>query len=207
MLGRPTQPGMNLALFDFDGTITHADTFRPFIDFAVSRRRLKVGGLLLGPVLVAHRLGFVRASKLRALVTFCGFRGRLAAELDALGARYARGFEHVVRPEALARIRWHRERGDRVVVVSASLKPYLRAWCEALGLDLICTELESRRGVLTGRYLGGDCTGAEKARRVRARYDLGRYPIIYAYGDTHEDRELLDLASKRYFRWREVDAT
>ena len=69
------------------------------------------------------------------------------------------------------------------------------------------TELESRRGVLTGRYLGGDCTGAEKARRVRARYDLGRYPIIYAYGDTHEDRELLDLASKRYFRWREVDAT
>jgi phosphatidylglycerophosphatase C len=197
---------MNLALFDFDGTITHTDTFRPFIDFAVSPRRRRFGTLLLGPVIAAYGLGYVPASRLRALVVFCGFRGRREAELDALGARYARTFEHVVRPEALARIRWHRDRGDRVVVVSASLRPYLRAWCEALGLDLVCTELESRRGVLTGSYLGGDCTGAEKARRVRARYDLARYPVIYAYGDTHEDRELLGLASKRYFRWREVGA-
>jgi len=195
---------MNLALFDFDGTITHRDTFRPFIEFAVERRRRVLGGLVLGPVVAAYGLGYVPATRMRALAAFCGFRGRRETDLDALGARYASTFESVVRSEALERIRWHRAAGDRVVVVSASLRSYLRVWCETLELELICTELESRRGVLTGRYLGGDCTGAEKARRVRARYDLARYPVIYAYGDTHEDRELLGLASKRYFRWREV---
>jgi phosphatidylglycerophosphatase C len=196
---------MNLALFDFDGTITHSDTFRPFIDFAVHRHRRALGVCLLAPVLAAYGLGYVPATRMRALVAFCGFRGRREDELDALGARYAGTFERVVRPEVLRRIDWHRAEGDRVVVVSASLRPYLRTWCAALGLELICTELESRRGVLTGRYLGGDCTGPEKARRVLARYDLAHYPVIYAYGDTREDRELLALASKRYFRGREVN--
>lgn len=196
---------MNLALFDFDGTITHGDTFRPFIDFAVGRPRRVLGGLLLGPVVAAYGLGYVPATRMRALAAFCGFRGRPEDELNALGARYASTFEGLVRAEALERIHWHRAAGDRVVVVSASLRPYLRAWCDSVGLELICTELESRRGVLTGRYLGGDCTGPEKARRVRARYELASYPVIYAYGDTHEDRELLRLASKRYFRWREVN--
>ena len=91
-----------------------------------------------------------------------------------------------------------------VVVVSASLDVYLRPWCAGLGLQLICTELEARSGTLTGRYTGGDCTGSEKARRVLARYDLRQYSTIYAYGDTTEDHELLGLASKRYFRWREM---
>lgn len=195
---------MNLALFDFDGTITHSDTFRPFIELAVARRRRVLGGIVLGPVVAAYGLGYVPATRMRALAAFCGFRGRCELELDALGARYAATFPGLVREQALERIRWHRAAGDRVVVVSASLRPYLRAWCEAMGLELICTELESRQGVLTGRYLHGDCTGPEKARRVRARYDLASYPVIYAYGDTREDRELLGLASKRYFRWREV---
>jgi hypothetical protein len=106
------------------------------------------------------------------------------------------------RPEALERIRWHKERGDTVVVVSASLRPYLEDLCRGLELELVCTELEARGGVLTGRYLGGDCTGPEKARRVRAAHDLARYSTIHAYGDTREDADLLELATRRYYRWR-----
>jgi phosphoserine phosphatase len=87
------------------------------------------------------------------------------------------------------------------------LRPYLEDWCRGLELDLVCTELEVRGGVLTGRYRGGDCTGPEKARRVRAGHDLERYASIHAYGDTREDAELLELATRRYFRWRELPAS
>ena len=59
-------------------------------------------------------------------------------------------------------------------------------------------------GRLTGRYRGADCSGAEKARRIKERYDLTRYPIVYAYGDTEEDREMLALAHERYYRWKPV---
>jgi HAD superfamily phosphoserine phosphatase-like hydrolase len=122
----------------------------------------------------------------------------------ALGARYSASLSALVRPEALERIRWHQANGDVVVVVSASLGAYLRRWCEGHGVELLCSELDSKDGVLSGRYAGGDCTGSEKARRVRERYDMKRYPIIYAYGDTKEDRELLSLATKAFFRWQEV---
>lgn len=195
---------MDLALFDFDGTITHSDTFAPFLRYAAGRARLAVGSALLSPMIAAYRLGYVPATRMRAAAAYLGFRGRSEEELEQLGRCYASTLEAVVRPRARERIRWHHARGDTIVVVSASLHPYLRAWCESMGVELICTELESRRGILTGRYAGGDCTGGEKARRVRARYDLRQYRAVYAYGDTREDDQLLALASKRYFCWREV---
>lgn len=100
----------------------------------------------------------------------------------------------------MRRLRWHQDRGDRVAVVSASLDAYLKPYCEALGVDRICTELETEQGVLTGRYRGGDCTGEEKARRVRSRYDLAGFDTVYAYGDTNEDQQLLRLATHPFFR-------
>ena len=36
---------------------------------------------------------------------------------------------------------------------------------------------------------------------MRERYDLARYPVVYAYGDTPEDDELLSLANERYYNW------
>ena len=159
----------HLALFDFDGTITFKDTFTPFIYFASSWRRILLGTFLLGPMIIGYKLGLVPASKMRAAVVRVGFRGRAESEVNALGARYSATLGEVVRPEALERIRWHLANGDLVVVVSASLGVYLRGWCAALGLELVCTELESKDGVLSGRYAGGDCTGGEKARRVRER--------------------------------------
>lgn len=196
---------MNLALFDFDGTITASDTWTPFMRLAVSRHRLVAAGVLLSPVIVGYRLGAVSASRGRELAARVGFGARNAAAIRQLGADYASELlPATVRPEALARIDWHRARGDDVVVVSAALDVYLGPWCASRGLDYICTTLEERNGRLTGRYVEGDCCRAEKARRIRRRYDLARYAAVYAYGDSGEDREMLELAQKKYYRWKEI---
>jgi phosphatidylglycerophosphatase C len=197
----------NLALFDFDGTITHSDTFTPFIHFSAPRLRLVLGIVLLLPLILVYELGLLPATRMRAAAAFLTFVGRNAAEVNELGRRYASTFSQVMRREALDKIRWHQAQGDEVVVVSASLHPYLRAFCDEQQLALICTRLQQRGSKLTGRYESGDCTGREKARRVRAAYDLRRYPVIYAYGDTPEDHELLALATRRFFQWREITSS
>ena len=57
---------------------------------------------------------------------------------------------------------------------------------------------------MTGRYVDGECSGADKARLVRARYDLSQYTTVFAYGDSGEDRELLECADEKFYRWRRI---
>ena len=195
----------NLALFEFDGTITSKDTFTPFIFHAVEPLRMAVGKVLLSPLVAAYKLGFLSPSGMRRSIVHFGFRGRSEADVRRAGIEYSRRrLAPVVRAEALDRIRWHQAQGDEVVVVSASLDVYLEDWCQKLGVEVICTELEARHGMLTGRYRNGDCAGREKARRVQQRYDLETFGIVFAYGDTAEDRAMLDLATRRFYRWREI---
>lgn len=196
----------NLALFDFDGTITSNDTFTPFILQAVEPTRLALGKLVLSPLIAAYKLGLLSASRMRRSIVRFGFRGRRWDEVRSAGLAYSRTqLAGVVRGKALDRIRWHQAQGDEVVVVSASLDVYLTDWCREVGVELICTELEERQGVLTGHYRDGDCSGPEKARRVRQRYELASFALVYAYGDSSEDEAMLALASRRYYRWPALD--
>jgi phosphatidylglycerophosphatase C len=55
--------------------------------------------------------------------------------------------------------------------------------------------------LLTGEYRGEDCTGQEKVKRVMEKVNLADYSKIYAYGDTKEDLDLLELAHEKYYQW------
>jgi len=55
---------MNLALFDFDGTITNKGTYLEFIRFAVSLPRQLVGNALLSPLIAAYHLGLISAQRI-----------------------------------------------------------------------------------------------------------------------------------------------
>lgn len=198
---------MILALFDFDGTITTHETMPDFVRGSVSRPRLLLGQLLLAPFVLGYKSGLVSGVLIRRAIVRFGYTGAPVATIEAAGRHFAQTYlPQVLRPEAMQRIAWHKAQGHKVAVVSGGLDAYLAPWCDEHGLDLICSSLEHREGVLTGRYLGQQCVLAEKARRVRERYDVGACSIVYAYGDTAEDRNLLDLASKRYYRWQEVGA-
>jgi phosphatidylglycerophosphatase C len=198
---------MNLALFDFDGTVTTSDTWTPFMRFAVRPARMRAGRVLLSPVVVGYRLGMVSASRGREIAARVAFQGEEAATVRQLGVKYATTvLPGTLRQSALERIQWHKLQRDHVVLVSASLDVYLSPWCERHGVDYICTRLEERGGRLTGRYIHGDCSGAEKVRRILERYQLSRYALVYAYGDSGEDREMLELAHRKYYRWTEISS-
>ena len=195
----------DLALFDFDGTISWSDTWTPFMRAAIRPWRMAIGRVALSPVVAGYRLGVVSASRGRCLAARVAFTGEDAAAIRRLGAEYAaRVLPEKVRPAAIERLEWHRARGDDVAIVSGSLDVYLKPWCEARQLSCICTTLEERDGRFTGRYVNGDCSGAEKVRRVRQHYDLARYDLVYAYGDSGEDRELLELADRKSYRWTDI---
>jgi phosphatidylglycerophosphatase C len=196
---------MNLALFDFDGTITHKEMFADFIRFAVPRRRRILGAPLFAPMVAGYKLGLVSGNTIRSRVVNFGLRGLRVDHVREMGRRFSDGvLSTVLRPVALERIRWHREQGDKVVVVSGALDVYLQYWCRTHGLDVICSHLEVVGSHLTGRYHGLQCVGEEKSRRVRETCKLHEFSVVYAYGDTKEDLDMLSMADRKYYRWQEL---
>lgn len=194
---------MDLALFDFDGTITYKETMPHFMRASVRPHRKWLGGILLMPFILGYKARIVSGAVVRALICRFGFWRIPAHELEEHGKRFAQDvLPAALRPEAMARIAWHKQRGDTVVVVSGGLDLYLRHWCEAHGIELLCSALELQEGRFTGRYLGRQCVRDEKARLVQQRYPLSQYSRVFAYGDTPEDRELLALAHEAYYRWQ-----
>src|SRR5690606_41872646 len=149
---QPQGMPMELALVDFDHTVTTCDTYGRFLRHVATPEQLASSRWSVGPWVAGYRLGLVSASALRVRVTRKVFNGRDAAEIAAIGADYARDvLPRVVRPEMLGRIAEHRARGHEVVIVSGSLDVYLEPWCRGHGLDWICNRLESEAGRLTGR--------------------------------------------------------
>ncbi len=197
---RPT-----LALFDFDGTITTREMLPDFLHYAVPKWRLRFWKPWMMPLVIAARAGWLSGSTLRAVLAYVAFRGMPEAAYEAKAVAFARDvLPNVLRPEAMSRIAEHKAQGDTIVVVSGAYDVYLKHWCAQHGLDLIGSTLEAANGVMTGRYAGAQCVNTEKSRRVRERFDLAKYAEIHAYGDTHEDLDLLALAQRKFYRGLEV---
>lgn len=196
---------MDLALFDFDGTITDRDSLFDFLRFTFGSFRCAVGALVLSPVLALYIGRFIPNWRAKESV-FRHFLGGLdAGEFRRAALRYSlERLPEIVRPLAVERIEWHRRKGHRILVVSASVEDWMEGWCAKLGLELIGTRLESREGRITGKIEGRNCNGPEKVRRIREAVDLDRCGRIYAYGNSDGDRDMLALADERYYDWERI---
>ena len=187
-----------VAAFDVDGTLTTRDCVVPFLVRLAGWRAVLTASFRHPALLVSTSLGRGDRDRLKELVVGRLVRGRTGTALDELGRAFA--INHAsrwVRPDTLARLRWHRESGHEVVLVSASLRAYLEPLAsEVLGgvHAVLCTDVEvSTDGRCTGRLDGGNCRGPEKSKRLEA-WLAGRSATIYAYGDSAGDRELLAMA-------------
>lgn len=80
---------MNLALFDFDGTLTTREMLPDFFRRAIPRRRLLIGQVLLAPLIVGYKLGLVSGTVVRSAIVRFGFTGLAFADYDAAGAAFA----------------------------------------------------------------------------------------------------------------------
>lgn len=196
---------MALALFDFDGTITYKDSFAGFIKYAVGQTRFYLGIACLTPVFLGFLLSLIRPWRAKELMSIFFFGGRDVHKFEELASQYSREeLPKIVREIARKRMEWHKQQGDTVVIVSASIDLWLKDWCEAQHVDLIATKLEEKDGRITGRFLTKNCNGREKVKQIEERFDLKGFDYIYAYGDRPGDRPMLAVANERYYRWKRI---
>ena len=191
-----------VAAFDLDGTLTEGGSVFRWLRWIAGARRTYLAALRLA---VPLTVGAVRSGRAADNAKERLFMALLAGRSEAEVIEHSRAFilEHLggrLRPRTLARLRWHLEAGHEVVIVSASPEMYVTVVAEQLGAHgALGTRLATDPlGFLTGGYLGRNCRGSEKMRRINEWMAERHYPVepvVYAYGNSRGDRRLLRLAT------------
>jgi phosphatidylglycerophosphatase C len=196
-----------VAAFDFDGTLTHGGSVWQFLVALRGRRPVLAAAVgLFGPLVGAALFGGGHADDAKEALFRRTLAGLPASEATTTAAAF--GLAHYrrhARADVRRRLEWHRARGHRLVIVSASPEIYLVPVGHELGVDaVVATRLAvDADGRLTGGYDGANCRGPEKIARVRRWMETQMdeagdptgattiAPVLWAYGNSKGDRQLL----------------
>ncbi|KAA0943913.1 MULTISPECIES: HAD-IB family hydrolase [unclassified Pseudomonas] len=190
-----------LSVFDFDGTLTHHDSFVPFLKFAFGKWEFSRRMLKLAVPGVRFLLRQISRDELKAQLIRTFMTGVEKAWVQQKAEEYCQAnWARLMRPAGVQSVEDEIGSGAVVTLCSASPALVLQPFADRLGIKLIGTELEVVDGVLTGRLTGNNCRCENKVLRLEAVYgDLGEYRLR-AWGDTRGDRELLAAAQDAHFR-------
>ena len=196
------EPNNVVAAFDLDGTLTKGGSVFKWLRYvagsvATFRSTLwRSGPIAWGALRSGNAADRAKESLFHAVLA-----GRKKNDVEELSRTFAD--EHLsnrVRPDVLDRLQWHLKNGHHVVIVSASPEMYVQKIAGQLGVhSAIGTKLATDPlDRLTGGYLGKNCRGEEKLRRLNLwidQLDLPGDSTIFAYGNSRGDRRMLSAAT------------
>jgi phosphatidylglycerophosphatase C len=195
-----------LAVFDFDGTLTTADSLGAFLHLHLGSLGWGWALVRQSPVLLAYALRLVSNHRAKAALLQLTLQGTSQASLDATAEQLVhRWLPRHLNRWALDELQGHQQAGHTCVLLSASPDVYLRAVARALEIPhLICTGLDMRDDVCSGRMSTPNCHGEEKWRRLQDWFVQQGQPReaweLHAYGDTRGDMAVLRHADRAWMR-------
>ena len=190
-----------VSLFDFDGTLTTLDTLPAFIAHAVGRWRMLVGFGLFLPLIVLMKLHLYANGRTKERLFAHFFKGMTLETFDAHCQSFAKNNAHILRPLGLKAIETSLQRGENVLIVSASITIWVLPFFSKLPqVKVIGTQIAVKEGKVTGRFASPNCHGAEKVRRVEHLFTPRELYYITAYGDSQGDKEMLAYADEQHYK-------
>jgi len=186
---------MTLALFDFDGTLTTKDSLGEFIKFAVGTPTYYFKLALFSPIFFLYKIKLMDNSYAKELLFRLYFYKINEDEFKAVAQKYGETkINDILRENIYEKFLEHIKNGDKVILVSASMRCWLSPWAQKHKVELLCTELAFKEKTFTGHFATINCHGEEKLRRVQAHINLDDYEKIYTYGDSSGDDAILAIA-------------
>ena len=194
---RPRRASARGAFFDVDKTILSQNSGTLFVKYLYEQGRATRMDLMKGLAsYIQYKVNILNIDKFTKQ-TVETLKGQSEAEMVAFCEKW---FEEVVRnyiyPEARELIRHHRDEGFTVALVTGATRYVAEPLARNLDIGhVICTQLEVRRGLFTGRAIEPICFGAGKIHWLTKfveehSVDLAR---SYFYTDSISDLPLLEV--------------
>lgn len=188
----------NIAVFDFDGTLTKKDSMIEYTIFVGGRIRVLSALLVCLPYLMLMKTGLFSNEKVKSLFLRKTLLGIRREYLKEKGIQFTPIIDSFLREDVVTMLDKHVSNGDIVYVVSASAEEWIRPWCLQHGIsNIICTQLEfDEQEKFTGRLAGKNCYGQEKVLRfLNVEPERASYHLT-AYGDSRGDKEMIAFADE-----------
>lgn len=189
-----------IVAFDFDGTITCSDTLFDFIKYTFGRCKLYKSLLLNAYNLLLFVLGIRDNEKAKEKLLGSLLRGIKERDFTTMCKKYSKNrIPQIIRKETYKKIEEHRQKGDILIIVSASPEDWIKPWALSNGFShILATQLECKDGKLTGSFASKNCYGKEKVNRIIAEFSNRANIHITAYGDSNGDVDMLKYADEGY---------
>lgn len=185
-----------VAAFDFDGTLSKKDMLVPFSLFLNGPFYTAYSLFKIFPYIILFFLGRKNRQQVKEkFLSFILYPQR--DELIEKGIEFAKTvIPKELKEEGLNRLKWHQDRGDVTVLISANLNLFIVPFGNSLHFDhIICSEVALP---LTGKLSNINCYGEEKVRRILNAFGPKENYILYVYGDGEGDMPLLKIADHPY---------
>jgi HAD-superfamily subfamily IB hydrolase, TIGR01490 len=194
---------MEIAFFDFCNTLVKINTLSHFVDFVINDKRTSHINLRKWIFEKRGLLSMLRIYSSRKIEIKClyGIRREL---LEEYAEEYYRkvisvNYNHGV----VNKLYELKNKGFKIIVISAALDIYLKYIPEALPVDfVISSELAFNNDKCLGKILGIDSMGIGKIEKLKMVYD--KYQDIkfnksYFFSDGLEDVPLLKIVGNPFF--------
>jgi len=191
------KPGEVAAIFDVDGTLVGSNVVSYYAWLRMQELPRAARPLWLAAFLtkIPYYWGLDKISRAHFNRAFYkNYAGWKPSRARHLGHESFAGFTlDRIYPDALARLRGHKEAGHRVVLLSGALDFLLEPMKDMVD-DVLCATLVQENGVYTGELSGPPVAGDARARMLasfarRRNLDLSR---SYAYADSISDLPMME---------------
>lgn len=190
----------NLAIFDFDGTITKKDTFNELIKFHCGSFHFYFGMLQNILIIILYLCKRVSNAQMKAHL-FNYFLGDLSKqEYNKLCSDFSSVvLPNLIRKDIYQIIQDYLKKNFKIVILSASFIDWIKPWAYNNGItDIICTKYHRTSHEI---YIDEkeSCYGKNKLVMLEKKFPNYRSYKIYAYGDSKSDYYFMNVANRAYF--------
>ena len=193
---------MSIAVFDVDNTLLKGDSLYLAAIKSNSPIQLIWYSLNFIPYLIAWKLRFIKTEKVKEIF-LKRFKICQKFNLEIINNNhnwFLRYLKNMIRKDALDRINMHKEKGDKIILCSASPDMILEPLAKYLNVEIISTNLLKINNQWIPEIKGLNCKGYEKLRRIEKQYGCIRNENLEVYGDSIGDKEILNAASIPHYR-------
>lgn len=186
-----------VVVFDFDGTLITKDSLLEFIIFSKGLWRFYIGMLLCLPILIAYALKIYSNSQAKEKIFSHYFKGMSYSDFCNKGQNFSFKIDKFTNQSVIDLLCMHKAKGRTIYIVTASIEEWVRPWAQRNGIDkVIGTQIDQKRGMISGNFLSANCYGDEKVKRFLEIEPNRENYYLYVYGDSKGDEAMFELANE-----------